>query len=190
MYLKVAIMRKYSIAEISEITGLSRRTIRYYLQRGLIPSPHGAGRGRYYTEDHLARIRKIIDLQSKGMFLDEIARHLAADDVEEAVLIERLPDPAKMRLPHTISVGAPVADALETHPDLTETLVAGRAAADREIWIKVPLADGVELSVREELSTLLDDHIHEIADSINRIITGNKIGEPDTKKEKGDNDEK
>ena len=190
MYLKVTIMRKYSIAEISEKTGLSRRTIRYYLQRGLVPSPLGAGRGRFYTEDHLDQIRKIIELQSKGMFLDEIARHLAPGDGIEPVLSEKLSDSTKMKPPKTISHKTYEAKLPVHHLDPGEPTRVGYAAPVRETWIKIPIEDGVELSVREDLSVLVDEHLQQIADTIGRIIRQSRTEGQSTNKEKGDNNEK
>jgi DNA-binding transcriptional MerR regulator len=190
MSIKVAIMRKYSIAEISKKTGLSRRTIRYYLQRGLVPSPLGAGRGRYYTQDHLDRIRAIIDLQAKGMFLDEIARHLAADGAlepdlhEEPTVLEKREGFPRASL-DVLEVDRPDADY-----ELAETVTAGQESVFRETWVRVPLADGVELNVREDLSILVDEHLQQITDTIGRIITGSRISKHNMKKEKGDKDEK
>ena len=64
--------KQYPIGELTVLTGISRRAVRYYIQRGLVPPPLGAGRGHYYTEDHLTRIRAIRELQAQGLSLDEI----------------------------------------------------------------------------------------------------------------------
>lgn len=47
---------KYTIAELAELAGVSRRTVRFYVQTRLIPPPLGAGRGSYYTRAHLDAI--------------------------------------------------------------------------------------------------------------------------------------
>jgi len=65
-----------SIGELSEAAGVSRRTIRYYVQRGLIPPPMGAGRGHYYTAVHLERLRQIRSLQDDALSLEAIAARL------------------------------------------------------------------------------------------------------------------
>jgi len=65
-----------SIGELSDATGVTRRTIRYYVQRGLIPPPLGAGRGHYYTAAHLERLRRIRYLQDDALSLDAIAARL------------------------------------------------------------------------------------------------------------------
>ncbi|MDM7992234.1 MAG: MerR family transcriptional regulator [Candidatus Fermentibacter sp.] len=47
---------RFSIAELAALAGVSRRTVRFYVQTRLIPPPHGAGRGSYYTRNHLEAI--------------------------------------------------------------------------------------------------------------------------------------
>ena len=64
--------RKYGIRELVQASGISRRTVRYYVQRGLIPPPEGAGRGHYYRPEHLEKLLAIKELQGKGLGLEEI----------------------------------------------------------------------------------------------------------------------
>ena len=75
--------RRYTIGEVAEISGISRRAVRYYVQRGLIPPPPGAGRGHYYTAEHLQRIRELKELQANGLSLEEIERRLAQPESRE-----------------------------------------------------------------------------------------------------------
>ncbi len=65
--------KKYSIGELADLTGVSRRTVRFYVQRGLIPPPEGAGRGSYYTSEHRDLITRIRALQGVRLQLDSIA---------------------------------------------------------------------------------------------------------------------
>ena len=39
--------KKFSLEELSELTGISRRTIRFYIQKGLMNGPEGEKRGAY-----------------------------------------------------------------------------------------------------------------------------------------------
>lgn len=64
--------QKYSIGELAALAGVSRRTVRFYVQRGLIPAPEGAGRGSYYTREHLDLIGRIRSLQGRSLTLDRI----------------------------------------------------------------------------------------------------------------------
>ena len=68
---------RYGIEELADRAGVSRRTVRYYVQRGLLPAPTGLGRGKHYTERHLARLVQVRDLQEGGVGLAEIAAVLS-----------------------------------------------------------------------------------------------------------------
>ena len=62
----------YNIETLARLTGLTRRTIRYYVQRELIPKPEGGGRGHYYTDEHLRLIEKIKIWQKQGVPLEKM----------------------------------------------------------------------------------------------------------------------
>jgi DNA-binding transcriptional MerR regulator len=68
----------YGIEELAELGGVSRRTVRYYVQRGLIPAPKGTGRGKHYTQGHLDTLIKVRQLQEQGVSLDEIVARLSS----------------------------------------------------------------------------------------------------------------
>jgi DNA-binding transcriptional MerR regulator len=53
------------IDEMAQRAGVPTRTIRYYTQQGLLPSPRLQGRVGYYDERHLERLRLIKELQEK-----------------------------------------------------------------------------------------------------------------------------
>ena len=65
-------MKKYTIEEISTLTGFSRRTIRYYIHENIIEPPSGRGRGGFYYNSHLSDLLKIRSLQEKGLNLSFI----------------------------------------------------------------------------------------------------------------------
>jgi DNA-binding transcriptional MerR regulator len=62
----------YSIDELADLGGVSRRTVRYYVQLGLLPAPQGVGRGRHYGRAHLDRLLEVKAWQEIGLSLDEI----------------------------------------------------------------------------------------------------------------------
>jgi DNA-binding transcriptional MerR regulator len=61
--------KKYSIKELSDLTGFTRRTIRYYIQEGLLEPPAGRGRGGFYYDSHLQRLLYIKSMQNRGLSL-------------------------------------------------------------------------------------------------------------------------
>jgi DNA-binding transcriptional MerR regulator len=71
---------RYTIDDLVELTGCSRRTIRFYVEKGLLEPPAGRGRGGFYSEDHLARLRAIVAAREEGRSLAAIqaATHEAA----------------------------------------------------------------------------------------------------------------
>jgi DNA-binding transcriptional MerR regulator len=71
-----------SIQELAEKTGLSRRGVRFYVQRGMLHPPEGKGRGSYYDETHLERLNRIQQLQDGGHSLENI-RKILDGELEE-----------------------------------------------------------------------------------------------------------
>jgi len=67
---------RYAIGDLADLGGVSRRTVRYYVQEGLLPTPHGVGRGNHYSAEHLDQLLKVKSLQEAGRTLDEIRREL------------------------------------------------------------------------------------------------------------------
>lgn len=78
---------KYTIDDLCDLTAFSRRTIRYYVQEGIIDPPSGRGRGGFYYDSHLQKLLKIKSLQEKGMSLIAIGKYLNQGKIEEPELL-------------------------------------------------------------------------------------------------------
>ena len=63
---------RFSIDELADLGGVSRRTVRYYVQEGLLPAPLGVGRGWHYDQSHLDRLLHVKAEQEAGRSLDDI----------------------------------------------------------------------------------------------------------------------
>lgn len=71
-------MKEYSIGQMSRRTGVKVTTIRYYEQRGLIPSPaRTEGGQRRYDETALERLAFLRHARELGFGLDDIADLMA-----------------------------------------------------------------------------------------------------------------
>lgn len=68
----MATTERYAIGDLARLAGVSRRTVRYYVQEGLISSPFGVGRGNHYGPEHLHQILRVKAMQEAGRTLDEI----------------------------------------------------------------------------------------------------------------------
>jgi hypothetical protein len=64
--------RRYNIDELADLVGVSRRTVRFYVQEGLLPAPLGVGRGSHYDRTHLDRLLEVRSLQESGRSLEDI----------------------------------------------------------------------------------------------------------------------
>lgn len=73
-----------SIGELAERADVSRRTIRFYVQRGLIAPPEGGGRGAHYTPEHLERLLAVKRLQEVGIPLEVILQRLGPPEAASA----------------------------------------------------------------------------------------------------------
>lgn len=67
---------RYAIGDLADLGGVSRRTVRYYVQEGLLPEPYGLGRGNHYGPEHLQQLLRVKSLQETGHTLDDIRRAL------------------------------------------------------------------------------------------------------------------
>jgi DNA-binding transcriptional MerR regulator len=66
----------YTLSELAEATGVTPRTVRYYISEGLLPAPVAAGPRSHYTELHLQRLRLIGLMKEAYLPLREIRRRL------------------------------------------------------------------------------------------------------------------
>jgi len=107
-----------SIGELADAANLSRRAVRFYVQQKLLPTPLGRGRGRHYDRSHLDRLRRIAELQSAGHSLDAIRQ-----------ILDGKPAPA-----------------LKAESDNGARPTKPKPALSAELWTRIRLMDGVELS--------------------------------------------
>ena len=65
--------KRYSLEELGALTNLSPRTIRSYIQKGLLPGAETRGRNASYTDAHLDRLLCMQVIRDKsGLPLDEL----------------------------------------------------------------------------------------------------------------------
>jgi DNA-binding transcriptional MerR regulator len=91
----------YAIADLARLTGLSVRTIRYYLAQGLLPASGESGPGAHYGEGHLGRLRLVRRLQQQHLPLAEIRARLAALSDTEVVSLVTAQDTTALAEPET-----------------------------------------------------------------------------------------
>lgn len=66
----------FKLEELAALAGISPRTIRYYVQRGLLPAPQFRGKDTVYNQSHRERLAAIQRLQAQYLPLDVITQML------------------------------------------------------------------------------------------------------------------
>ncbi|WP_424183308.1 MerR family transcriptional regulator [Actinokineospora sp. G85] len=74
----------WSIQQVARMAGVTSRTLRHYDEIGLLPPAHVGRNGyRYYGQDEVLRLQRILVLRELGLGLDDIAA--IVDDQKDAV---------------------------------------------------------------------------------------------------------
>jgi len=79
----------YKLEELAAEAGVSPRTVRYYVQRGLLAAPEFRGKDTAYGREHLLRLHAIKHLQEAHLPLDGIQVRLANATEAELVKLAR-----------------------------------------------------------------------------------------------------
>jgi DNA-binding transcriptional MerR regulator len=149
-----------SIGELAQHAGVTRRTIRYYVEIGLLPPPAGAGKAAVYGRDHLERLETIKALQGYRLSLEEIRDRLAGKPVPapvdlpaaEMTIAERAPDLAR----EGSSAAQYIARLRESGPVYNRAREGSQSERgsdyDAEQWLRISLSEDVELNVRRRAS--------------------------------------
>ena len=152
-----------NLDELADRAGLSRRAIRFYVQRGLLPPPLGLGRGRHYDQRHLEVLKRIAELQAAGHSLDGISKILAGAD------------PAEVEKP-----GAPAGARLAPG--------GRRASLSAALWTRLKLAPGVELHFDASAHPTAEQLIN-IRQAVRRILRPDLLDDDDAEDQERYDDE-
>lgn len=71
--------RKFTIDEICALVEMNKRTVRYYIQNGLVGRPEGIGKGATYNHSHLEQLLAIRKWKSAGLSLERIQEILSSE---------------------------------------------------------------------------------------------------------------
>ncbi len=74
---------RYKVSELADKAGVTKRTIHYYISKGLLLPPDGSGVNSLYNDEHLERIRLIKKLQAEYMPLNKIREYILENPTEK-----------------------------------------------------------------------------------------------------------
>lgn len=118
----------WTLDELAALVDLPRRTVRYYIQIGLVDRPEGGTRAARYGQRHLGQLTRIRRWSEAGLSLERIRELLAG---------EAAPVPERPRRPGTV-----------------------------EVWSRLFIADGVELSIEPGRAGLGPEQVRAFAAAV------------------------
>ncbi|WP_026694459.1 MerR family transcriptional regulator [Peribacillus kribbensis] len=74
---------KLRISEVAHLANVTKRTVDYYTNKGLLQAERSPSNYRYYTEDAVERIQFIESLKKEKLSLEQIAERLKQDEPHE-----------------------------------------------------------------------------------------------------------
>lgn len=167
---------KYTAAELARLGGVTLRTVRFYVQQGLIDPPLGRGPGAHFGERHLHQLRRARALQAVG--LDNAAIRQHADELER-ILAERgltLESAGRIWTSYALS-GFPSPHAMEPDDEseaADDDAEEAEEALDVETAVRIPLAPGVELLVAPDIDIPSPRRLVELAMTVRRLFKSGK----------------
>ncbi len=144
--LRVVSEDHFKLGELARAAGTSARTVRYYVQRGLLPPPFFRGKDSTYGQTHLTRLRAIRKLQDAFFPLEAIAGELARHTEEE---ITHFAEGKELPLPPALGEAAlsqAELDDLPSEPPPPYFTVPGPSRNLRRIEI----APGLEMNIDDD----------------------------------------
>jgi DNA-binding transcriptional MerR regulator len=87
--------KTFTLDELCTLTDLTKRTVRYYMQLGLVERPIGETRAAHYTSRHLDQLLRVKQLTEAGVSLERIREVMAGGDT---------PVPTRQRRPGSVEV--------------------------------------------------------------------------------------
>jgi DNA-binding transcriptional MerR regulator len=191
---------RYSLNDLADSVGIEPRTIRSYIERGLLPGAQERGRAASYSEEHLSRLevikslrraRPTITLSEIRIFLEgldpERLRALASGSITATA--PRIIESVKH---DDIEITNPISEDEDEIPRMIDwersaarLTGAGRlvlllrelsgirspaSTAKMEMWQRIPVTPDVELSVRAEFDANQLAAFKELADLLRHLL--------------------
>ncbi|MCC6625371.1 MAG: MerR family transcriptional regulator [Deltaproteobacteria bacterium] len=167
-----------TLKELCEESGVSERTVRYYMQQGLLAPAARSGPGVRYPASQLSRLRLIRRWQDEYLPLEQIRKLLSElPDAEAERLTSDRPPPAgaKSATGETRSTAADyVARVLGRDPLARPARAATPAPGgepQRSHWERYALTEDLELHVRRPLSHAMNRRVEALLAEARKLLT-------------------
>jgi len=78
------------IGELADITGITKRTIDYYTNIGLLEAERSTSNYRFYTSEAIERIKVIEQMKARGMCLNDIKQSLGKNEQNDEIELQNI----------------------------------------------------------------------------------------------------
>ena len=156
----------YDLQELCAEAGVTPRTVRYYIQQGLLPAPDAQGPATRYGQGHLDRLRLIRDLQTEHQPLAVIRQRLESlgdEDVRRLVksLSAQRPSPSSA-VDYVRSVLGESPPRYAARQAAPATSMPQASTPVRAQWERLSIAPDVELHVRRPLTREINRRVEKL----------------------------
>ena len=167
----------FTLQELCEVSGVTPRTVRYYIKQGLLQGASRSGPGVQYPEGHLWRLRLIRRLQEEHLPLAKIrARLETISDAEIKTLLESTlpPDVDRQGPEDTSSASEYIKNLLVRSgpaPPLKKARMRGQPnMTERSQWDRIVIDPDIEIHVRRPQSRQKNKRIAQLIELAHQCI--------------------
>jgi len=169
----------YDLQELSAEAGVTPRTVRYYIQQGLLPAPEQQGPATRYGHGHLGRLRLIRHLQAEHQPLAVIRKRLEELGDEDVRRLLTTAAPSKtpssaVDYVRSVLGGSPSRARSASLAYAAEAPSARPSSPGRSEWDRISLAPDVELHVRRPLTRDINRRVQKLLDLARQILQEDK----------------
>jgi DNA-binding transcriptional MerR regulator len=129
----------------------SARSVRFYVSNGLLDRPEGTGTSATYNYRHLLQLLAIKIRQREGQTLDAIKREMK----------EVSGDALERRVANALAPALGVSDG---------AALARRAEEGPATWRRLPVAEGIELHVRDDSTAATEDGMVALREAVRAAL--------------------
>jgi DNA-binding transcriptional MerR regulator len=196
----------YSLAELAEAwtrmhpeDPITPRTLRYYITQDLLEGPGRVGPGKHYKDRHLEQIKAIRLMQQNGGTIEGIRSLLSGLDpgnieviIKEQEKILKMRANAEQRVRSTSSMTQNSDEDNNNLQSVDQTRSPSRSKGITPFWkrktpvsqaqwegiswIRVTVAPGIEVFIREDLGKQLENDVRKWLDQGSALLTGDNMG--------------
>lgn len=169
----------YPIQKLAEKAGVSVRTIRFYINEGLLSVPPIKGRYSVYNDEYLDRLELIRRLKDSFLPLKAIRDRVTS--LSWAEVKQALAQPAQQTAQRQVnergeSALSYITNLLSTSPAPPRAETQQPEAFQPETWERLMLAPGIELHIRGDASPTNRRLARQIIDYARKLFNATKQG--------------